>query len=90
DTLFQMAEVHRQIQVQMEETLKVFHSELLIQLEQKLELDVKYLSSTLRKYQMEIRTKADSIGKYHSELKKLRRKSQLSKNPQKYGDREMQ
>ncbi|XP_067882879.1 BAR/IMD domain-containing adapter protein 2-like, partial [Heterodontus francisci] len=90
DTLFQMAEVHRQIQVQMEETLKVFHSELLLQLEQKLEFDVKYLNSTLKKYQLEIRAKSDSISKYHSELRKLRRKCHISKNPNKYGDREMQ
>uniref|UniRef100_A0A3B4TXS0 IMD domain-containing protein n=1 Tax=Seriola dumerili TaxID=41447 RepID=A0A3B4TXS0_SERDU len=44
DTLFQMAEVHRQIQVQLEDVLKLFHSELLAQLEQKLELDIKYLT----------------------------------------------
>uniref|UniRef100_A0A3B3SJR9 Zgc:158689 n=1 Tax=Paramormyrops kingsleyae TaxID=1676925 RepID=A0A3B3SJR9_9TELE len=53
DTLFQMAEVHRQIQVQLEDVLKLFHSELLSQLEQKLELDVKYLTATLKKYQSE-------------------------------------
>uniref|UniRef100_A0A3B5MZM9 IMD domain-containing protein n=1 Tax=Xiphophorus couchianus TaxID=32473 RepID=A0A3B5MZM9_9TELE len=44
DTLFQMAEVHRQIQVQLEDVLKLFHSEMLAQLEQKLELDIKYLT----------------------------------------------
>ncbi|XP_078394049.1 BAR/IMD domain-containing adapter protein 2-like [Cetorhinus maximus] len=85
-----MAEVHRQIQVQMEEMVKVFRSELLTQLEQKSDLDVKYLSSALRKHQAGIRGKTDSISKCHSELKKLRRKSQMSKNPQKYGEREMQ
>uniref|UniRef100_A0A672HS02 IMD domain-containing protein n=1 Tax=Salarias fasciatus TaxID=181472 RepID=A0A672HS02_SALFA len=53
DTLFQMAEVHRQIQVQLEDVLKLFHSELLAQLEQKLELDIKYLTATLKKYQGE-------------------------------------
>ncbi|XP_067408152.1 BAR/IMD domain-containing adapter protein 2-like isoform X2 [Emydura macquarii macquarii] len=90
DTLFQMAEVHRQIQVQLEETLKLFHSELLAQLEQKLELDVKYLLATLKKYQSEHRAKADAIEKCQAELKKLRKKCQSSKNPQKYGDREVQ
>uniref|UniRef100_A0A8C8SV32 BAR/IMD domain-containing adapter protein 2 n=1 Tax=Pelusios castaneus TaxID=367368 RepID=A0A8C8SV32_9SAUR len=90
DTLFQMAEVHRQIQVQLEETLKVFQSELLAQLEQKLELDVKYLLATLKKYQSEHRTKVDAIEKCQAELKKLRKKCQSSKNPQKYGDREVQ
>ncbi|XP_020648461.3 BAR/IMD domain-containing adapter protein 2 isoform X1 [Pogona vitticeps] len=90
DTLFQMAEVHRQIQVQLEETLKLFHSELLSQLEHKLELDIKYLMATLKKYQAEHRAKAESIEKCQAELKKLRKKCQNSKNPQKYGDREVQ
>ncbi|XP_074872098.1 BAR/IMD domain-containing adapter protein 2-like isoform X2 [Carettochelys insculpta] len=90
DTLFQMAEVHRQIQVQLEETLKLFHSELLSQLEQKLELDVKYLLATLKKYQSEHRAKVEAIEKCQAELKKLRKKCQSSKNPQKYGDREVQ
>uniref|UniRef100_A0A493TMI4 IMD domain-containing protein n=1 Tax=Anas platyrhynchos platyrhynchos TaxID=8840 RepID=A0A493TMI4_ANAPP len=44
DVLFQMAEVHRQIQNQLEEMLKSFHNELLTQLEQKVELDSRYLS----------------------------------------------
>ncbi|XP_068612696.1 BAR/IMD domain-containing adapter protein 2 [Brachionichthys hirsutus] len=90
DTLFQMAEVHRQIQVQLEDVLKLFHSELLTQLEQKLELDIKYLTATLKKYQGERRSKSESIERCQSQLKKLRRKSQGSRHPNKYGDREMQ
>ncbi|XP_029928464.1 brain-specific angiogenesis inhibitor 1-associated protein 2 isoform X2 [Myripristis murdjan] len=90
DTLFQMAEVHRQIQVQLEDVLKQFHSELLAQLEQKLELDIKYLTATLKKYQSERRSKSESIERCQSQLKKLRRKSQGSRHPNKYGDREMQ
>ncbi|XP_066538645.1 BAR/IMD domain-containing adapter protein 2 [Hoplias malabaricus] len=90
DTLFQMAEVHRQIQVQLEDVLKLFHSELLSQLEQKLDLDIKYLSATLKKYQNERKSKSESIERCQSQLKKLRRKSQGSRHPNKYGDREMQ
>ncbi|XP_067093735.1 BAR/IMD domain-containing adapter protein 2 [Osmerus mordax] len=90
DTLFQMAEVHRQIQVQLEDVLKLFHSELLTQLEQKLELDIKYLTATLKKYQSERKSKTESIERCQSQLKKLRRKSQGSRHPNKYGDREMQ
>ncbi|XP_059363288.1 brain-specific angiogenesis inhibitor 1-associated protein 2 [Carassius carassius] len=90
DTLFQMAEVHRQIQVQLEDVLKLFHSELLSQLEQKLELDIKYLTETLKKYQSERKSKVESIEHCQSQLKKLRRKSQASRHPNKYGDREMQ
>ncbi|XP_044838028.1 brain-specific angiogenesis inhibitor 1-associated protein 2 isoform X3 [Mauremys mutica] len=90
DVLFQMAEVHRQIQNQLEEMLKSFHNELLTQLEQKVELDSRYLSAALKKYQTEQRSKGDALEKCQAELKKLRKKSQGSKNPQKYSDKELQ
>ncbi|XP_035389659.1 brain-specific angiogenesis inhibitor 1-associated protein 2 isoform X6 [Electrophorus electricus] len=90
DVLFQMAEVHRQIQMQLEDMLKSFHNELLTELEKKVELDARYLNAALKKYQMEHRSKGESLEKCQAELKKLRRKSQGSKNPTKYGDREMQ
>ncbi|TRY53794.1 hypothetical protein DNTS_002703 [Danionella cerebrum] len=90
DTLFQMAEVHRQIQVQLEDTLKLFRSELLSQLEQKLDLDFKFLTATLKKYQGERKSKLESIERCQSQLKKLRKKSQASRHPNKYGEREMQ
>ncbi|XP_010166552.1 brain-specific angiogenesis inhibitor 1-associated protein 2-like, partial [Antrostomus carolinensis] len=90
DVLFQMAEVHRQIQNQLEEMLKSFHNELLTQLEQKVALDSRYLQAALKKYQTEQRSKGDSLDKCQAELKKLRKKSQGSKNPQKYSDKELQ
>uniref|UniRef100_A0A3Q3AG69 BAR/IMD domain-containing adapter protein 2 n=1 Tax=Kryptolebias marmoratus TaxID=37003 RepID=A0A3Q3AG69_KRYMA len=90
DVLFQMAEVHRQIQVQLEEMLKSFHNELLSELEKKVDLDARYLTAALKKYQMEHKNKGESLEKCQGELKKLRRKSQGSKNPSKYGDKEMQ
>ncbi|XP_039202102.1 brain-specific angiogenesis inhibitor 1-associated protein 2 isoform X1 [Crotalus tigris] len=90
DVLFQMAEVHRQIQNQLEEMLKSFHNELLTQLEQKVDLDSRYLSAALKKYQTEQRNKGDSVEKCQGELKKLRKKSQGSKNPQKYSEKELQ
>ncbi|KAL8163455.1 UNVERIFIED_CONTAM: Brain-specific angiogenesis inhibitor 1-associated protein 2 [Gekko kuhli] len=70
--------------------LKSFHNELLTQLEQKVELDSRYLSAALKKYQTEQRNKGDSLEKCQAELKKLRKKSQGSKNPQKYSDKELQ
>ncbi|KAM4692653.1 BAR/IMD domain-containing adapter protein 2 isoform 1-T1 [Rhinophrynus dorsalis] len=90
DVLFQMAEVHRQIQNQLEEMLKSFHNELLTQLEQKVELDARYLNAALKKYQIEQKNKGEALEKCQGELKKLRKKSQGSKNPQKYSDKEMQ
>ncbi|XP_028843325.1 brain-specific angiogenesis inhibitor 1-associated protein 2a isoform X2 [Denticeps clupeoides] len=90
DVLFQMAEVHRQIQVQLEEMLKSFHNELLSELEKKVELDARYLTAALKKYQMEHKSKGESLEKCQAELKKLRRKSQGSKNPAKYGEKELQ
>ncbi|KAM6951518.1 BAR/IMD domain-containing adapter protein 2 [Aplochiton taeniatus] len=90
DVLFQMAEVHRQIQMQLEDMLKSFHNELLTELEKKVELDARYLNAALKKYQTEHKSKGESLEKCQAELKKLRRKSQGSKNPSKYGDKEMQ
>uniref|UniRef100_A0A673N3I2 BAR/IMD domain-containing adapter protein 2 n=1 Tax=Sinocyclocheilus rhinocerous TaxID=307959 RepID=A0A673N3I2_9TELE len=90
DVLFQMAEVHRQIQVQLEEMLKCFHNELLSELEKKVELDARYLTAALKKYQIEHKSKGESLEKCQGELKKLRRKSQGSKNPSKYGEKELQ
>uniref|UniRef100_A0A3P8UIC1 BAR/IMD domain-containing adapter protein 2 n=1 Tax=Cynoglossus semilaevis TaxID=244447 RepID=A0A3P8UIC1_CYNSE len=90
DVLFQMAEVHRQIQIQLEEMLKSFHYELLTELEKKVELDARYLNAALKKYQMEHKGKGESLEKCQAELKKLRRKSQGSKQPTKYGDKETQ
>ncbi|XP_076155043.1 BAR/IMD domain-containing adapter protein 2 [Alosa pseudoharengus] len=90
DVLFQMAEVHRQIQIQLEEMLRSFHNELLTELEKKVELDARYLNAALKKYQMEHKSKGESLERCQAELKKLRRKSQGSKHPSKYGDKEMQ
>ena len=39
---------------------------------------------------MEHKSKGESLEKCQAELKKLRRKSQGSKNPSKYGEKEMQ
>ncbi|XP_063077988.1 brain-specific angiogenesis inhibitor 1-associated protein 2 [Engraulis encrasicolus] len=90
DVLFQMAEVHRQIQIQLEEMLRSFHNELLTELEKKVELDARYLNAALKKYQMEHKSKGESLERCQAELKKLRRKSQGSKHGAKYGDKEMQ
>ncbi|XP_061731968.1 brain-specific angiogenesis inhibitor 1-associated protein 2 isoform X3 [Nerophis ophidion] len=90
EVLFQMAEVHRRIQMQLEEMLKSFHNELLTELEKKVEMDARYLNAALKKYQTEHRSKGESLEKCQAELKKLRRKSQSSKTPSKYGEKEMQ
>lgn len=49
-----------------------------------------HFQATLKKYQSERKSKAESIERCQSQLKKLRRKSQGSRHPNKYGDREMQ
>lgn len=48
------------------------------------------LQAALKKYQTEQRSKGDALDKCQAELKKLRKKSQGSKNPQKYSDKELQ
>lgn len=49
-----------------------------------------HIQAALKKYQTEQRSKGDSLDKCQAELKKLRKKSQGSKNPQKYSDKELQ
>ncbi len=49
-----------------------------------------FVQGTLKKYQSERKSKVESIERCQSQLKKLRRKSQASRHPNKYGDREMQ
>ena len=46
--------------------------------------------AALKKYQTEQRSKGDALDKCQAELKKLRKKSQGSKNPQKNSDKELQ
>lgn len=46
--------------------------------------------AALKKYQTEQRSRGDALDKCQAELKKLRKKSQGSKNPQKYSDKELQ
>lgn len=48
------------------------------------------LKAALKKYQVEHKSKGESLEKCQGELKKLRRKSQGSKNPSKYSEKEMQ
>lgn len=48
------------------------------------------MKAALKKYQMEHKSKGESLEKCQGELKKLRRKSQGSKNPSKYGEKELQ
>lgn len=48
------------------------------------------LKAALKKYQIEHKSKGESLEKCQGELKKLRRKSQGSKNPSKYGEKELQ
>ncbi|XP_015236647.1 PREDICTED: brain-specific angiogenesis inhibitor 1-associated protein 2-like [Cyprinodon variegatus] len=49
-----------------------------------------HFQATLKKYQSERRSRSESIERCQTQLKKLRRKSQGSRHPNKYGDREMQ
>ncbi|XP_061416799.1 brain-specific angiogenesis inhibitor 1-associated protein 2 isoform X2 [Lethenteron reissneri] len=90
DTITQMALTHKHILHLLEETLKSFRTDILSDMEQKLESDIKFLPSALRKYQGEHKAKCDVLDRNTTELKKLRRKSQGSKNPSKYNEKEAQ
>nr|XP_019958453.1 PREDICTED: brain-specific angiogenesis inhibitor 1-associated protein 2-like protein 1 [Paralichthys olivaceus] len=85
--LMEISEVHRKVNLELEENFKRFHREIIIELEKKTDMDVKYMTATFKRYQMEHKMKQDSLEKSQSDLKKLRRKSQ-GKNANKYENRE--
>ncbi|KAK1877508.1 Brain-specific angiogenesis inhibitor 1-associated protein 2-like protein 1, partial [Dissostichus eleginoides] len=66
---------------------KRFHREIISELERKTDMDVKYMTATFKRYQIEHKMKQDSLERSQSDLKKLRRKSQ-GKNANKYENKE--
>ncbi|XP_028841218.1 brain-specific angiogenesis inhibitor 1-associated protein 2-like protein 1b isoform X2 [Denticeps clupeoides] len=81
--LMEVSEVHKKINLELEENFKRFHREIIVELERKTEMDVKYMTATFKRYQTEHKLKQDSLDRSHADLKKLRRKSQ-GKNASKY------
>ncbi|XP_043945635.1 brain-specific angiogenesis inhibitor 1-associated protein 2-like protein 1 [Protopterus annectens] len=86
--LIEISDAHKRLNHDLDESFKKFHKEIVAELERKTDLDVKYMTATLKKYQIEHRSKLDSLEKSQTELKKLRRKSQGSKNATKYENKE--
>ncbi|MEQ2298214.1 hypothetical protein AMECASPLE_002931 [Ameca splendens] len=85
--LVEISEVHRMAHLEMEENFKRFHREVIAELERKTDMDVKYMTATFKRYQMEHKMKQDSLERSQADLKKLRRKSQ-GKNANKYENKE--
>uniref|UniRef100_A0A671R3X1 BAR/IMD domain-containing adapter protein 2-like 1 n=1 Tax=Sinocyclocheilus anshuiensis TaxID=1608454 RepID=A0A671R3X1_9TELE len=81
--LMEISEVHKKAQLELEETFKRFHRELITELERKTDMDIKYMNATFRRYQSEHKLKQDFLDKSQADLKKLRRKSQ-GKHSSKY------
>ncbi|XP_063790574.1 brain-specific angiogenesis inhibitor 1-associated protein 2-like protein 1 isoform X2 [Pseudophryne corroboree] len=86
--LLDISSVHKKLNESLEENFRKFHREIVAELEKKTEQDVKYMNATLKRYQTEHRHKMDSLEKSEAELKKLRRKSQGTKNATKYDMKE--
>ncbi|KAJ8253913.1 hypothetical protein COCON_G00205250 [Conger conger] len=85
--LVEIAEVHKKIHLELEENFKIFHKEIITELEKKTDMDVKYMNATFKRYQSEHKMKQDSVEKSQYDLKKLRKKSQ-GKNNSKYQSKE--
>lgn len=81
--LMEIAEAHRKVHLDLEENFKRFHREVIVELEKKTEMDVKYMNATFKRYQSEHKLKQDSLERSQTDLKKLRRKSQ-GKHSSKY------
>uniref|UniRef100_A0A672QLS7 Brain-specific angiogenesis inhibitor 1-associated protein 2-like protein 1 n=1 Tax=Sinocyclocheilus grahami TaxID=75366 RepID=A0A672QLS7_SINGR len=85
--LMEISDVHRKVNVELEENFRRFHREVIAELERKTEMDVKYMTATFKRYQTEHKMKQDSLERSQSDLKKLKRKSQ-GKNASKYESKE--
>uniref|UniRef100_G3PEI5 BAR/IMD domain-containing adapter protein 2-like 1 n=1 Tax=Gasterosteus aculeatus aculeatus TaxID=481459 RepID=G3PEI5_GASAC len=85
--LMDISEVHRKVNLELEENFKRFHRDIISELERKTEMDVKYMTATFKRYQIEHKMKQDCLERSQSDLKKLRRKSQ-GKNANKYENKE--
>lgn len=85
--LMEIAEAHRKVYHELEENFKRFHREIIVELEKKTDMDVKYMNATFKRYQSEHKLKQDSLERSQTDLKKLRRKSQ-GKHSSKYEIRE--
>lgn len=81
--LMEIAEAHGKVYNELEENFKRFHRDVIIELEKKTEMDVKYMNATFKRYQSEHKLKQDSLERSQADLKKLRRKSQ-GKHSSKY------
>uniref|UniRef100_A0A493U1T0 BAR/IMD domain-containing adapter protein 2-like 1 n=1 Tax=Anas platyrhynchos platyrhynchos TaxID=8840 RepID=A0A493U1T0_ANAPP len=88
--LTEISRTHKKLNDSLEESFKKFHKEIISELEKKTDLDVKYMTATLKRYQNEHRSKLDSLEKSQAELKKIRRKSQGARNVMKYEHKEME
>ncbi|KAL7857162.1 hypothetical protein SRHO_G00160610 [Serrasalmus rhombeus] len=85
--LMEISEVHKKVQLELEESFKRFHRDIIIELERKTDMDVKYMTATFKRYQSEHKMRQDSLDKSQADLKKLRRKSQ-GKHSSKYDIKE--
>uniref|UniRef100_A0A3Q2PNL3 BAR/IMD domain-containing adapter protein 2-like 1 n=1 Tax=Fundulus heteroclitus TaxID=8078 RepID=A0A3Q2PNL3_FUNHE len=81
--LMEIAESHVKLHNELEENFRRFHREVVVELEKKTDMDVKYMTATFKRYQLDYKMKQDSLDRSQTELKKLRRKSQ-AKHSSKY------
>ncbi|XP_053132764.1 brain-specific angiogenesis inhibitor 1-associated protein 2-like protein 1 isoform X2 [Hemicordylus capensis] len=88
--LIEISIAQKKLNDSLDESFKKFHKEIIVELEKKTELDVKYMNATLKRYQNEHRNKLDSLEKSQAELKKIRRKSQGGKNTLKFEHKEIE
>uniref|UniRef100_A0A3B4GTY9 BAR/IMD domain-containing adapter protein 2-like 1 n=1 Tax=Pundamilia nyererei TaxID=303518 RepID=A0A3B4GTY9_9CICH len=85
--LMEIAEAQKKVHNDLEDNFKRFHRDVIIELEKKTEMDVKYMNATFKRYQSEHKVKQESLDRSQTDLKKLRRKSQ-GKHSSKYDLRE--
>ncbi|XP_047233253.1 brain-specific angiogenesis inhibitor 1-associated protein 2-like protein 1a isoform X1 [Girardinichthys multiradiatus] len=81
--LMEIAESHRKLHSELEDNFKIFHREIIAELEKKTDMDVKYMTATFKRYQTDYKLKQESLDRSQTDLKKLRRKGH-TKHSSKY------
>ncbi|KAM4524613.1 brain-specific angiogenesis inhibitor 1-associated protein 2-like protein 1a isoform 1-T1 [Odontesthes bonariensis] len=85
--LMEISEAQRKVHNELEQNFKIFHRDVILELEKKTEMDVKYMNVTFKRYQSEHKVKQDVLERSQTDLKKLRRKSH-AKHSSKYDIKE--
>lgn len=88
ESMRQMSETLRQIQLHEDETTRFLRDEVLVPLENKLDHDQKYIYGAYRTYQMDFKLKMEDLERATAHHQKVKKKSVSGRKSYKYDDKQ--